>query len=126
MHDHQKNHGDGVRDVAFRVEDSRALFAKAVGRGARPVFEPRELSDEHGTVVTSSVHTYGDTIHTFVERRNYKGWFLPGFAPHPKKPSLNLLLPAVNIRLVDHVVGNQPDLEMKPAVDWYEKHLDFH
>jgi 4-hydroxyphenylpyruvate dioxygenase len=88
MNDHQAAHGDGVRDVAFRVEDCRAIFQKAVSRGAKAVSEPREEKDEHGSVILASVQTYGDTIHTFVQRDQYKGFFLPGYAPHPKKDPL--------------------------------------
>lgn len=73
---------------------------------------PTEFSDEHGSVVMSSVKTYGDTIHTFVERQNYKGLFLPGFKPHSLKEALNSFAPPVHIVKVDHVVGNMPDKGM--------------
>lgn len=66
MNEHQSLHGDGVRDVAFTVEDCAAIYNKAVSRGAKPVFAPKTLEDEHGKVTLASVHTYGDTIHTFV------------------------------------------------------------
>lgn len=75
-----EKHGDGVRDVAFTVDDAAGIFKKAVDRGAKPIREPEELKDEKGVVVLSAVQTYGDTIHTFVERKNYSGNFLPGFA----------------------------------------------
>ena len=84
------------------------------------------LSDEHGTVVVASVQTYGDTVHTFVERRDYKGPFLPGFKPHHLKEVFNKHLPVPQFEFVDHCVGNQPDLEMEPVAAWYEKMLDFH
>jgi len=77
-----ERHGDGVKDIAFLVDDAAGIYNKAVSRGAKSVKEPEVLTDEHGTVVVASVQTYGDTVHTFVERRDYKGPFLPGFKPH--------------------------------------------
>lgn len=75
-------HGDGVRDIAFTVEDSRAIYDYAVKGGAVSIMGPTELKDEHGTVIISTVRTYGETTHTFVERKNYNGLFMPGFSPH--------------------------------------------
>ncbi len=83
MGQHLVKHGDGVKDVAFRVKDARGIFARAVERGAKPVREPYELTDANGTVVLATVQTYGDTVHTFVDRTNYHGSdddFLPGFS----------------------------------------------
>src|SRR6185369_87728 len=76
---HVQQHGDGVRDIAFWVDDARDAFAKAMERGATPEFEPRVLRDEYGEVVHAAIRTYGDTIHSIVERKNYRGLFLPGF-----------------------------------------------
>ncbi|KAJ3216938.1 hypothetical protein HDU67_008757 [Dinochytrium kinnereticum] len=118
-------HGDGVKDVAFTVDDARGIYKKAVERGAKSIREPFELSDEHGTVVMSTVATYGDVEHTFVERKNYKGTFLPGFTASKDDPILSLL-PVVNLQRIDHCVGNQPDNEMVSACDFYERTLDFH
>jgi len=73
------------------------------------------LKDDDGTVIVSSVQTYGDTIHTFVERRDFKGLFLPGFKPHFLKEKINGVLPVPKLDFIDHVVGNQPDLEMEPV-----------
>ncbi len=92
MNNHLVKHGDGVRDVAFTVEDSRAIYAYAVKGGAVSVMGPTELKDEHGTVIISTVRTYGDTTHTFVERKNYKGLFMPGFTAHYHKEAFNKLL----------------------------------
>jgi len=119
-------HGDGVKDVAFTVDDCRGIYQKAVSRGAKSVKEPCESSDVHGTVVISSVQTYGDTIHTFVERKNYKGFFLPGFAPINEEDPFERLSEPVGLNFVDHVVGNQPLDIMEPVSQWYETHLDFH
>lgn len=66
MNDHIKVHGDGVRDVAFAVEDATAIYNKSVSRGAKSVFPPKTLQDENGSVIVAAVHTYGDTIHTFI------------------------------------------------------------
>jgi len=119
-------HGDGVRDVAFAVEDCKAIFERAIKGGAKVVYEPTELKDENGVVLVASVCTYGETTHTFVERTNYKGLFLPGYRPHHLKESFNSKCEPVKFEKVDHIVGNQPDNEMEPAVKWYENCLDFH
>nr|MBA3892050.1 VOC family protein [Gemmatimonadaceae bacterium] len=76
--DHVARHGDGVRDLALWVDDARDAFSKAVERGAIAVHEPRVERDEHGEVVVAAIRTYGETIHSLVERRNYTGLFLPG------------------------------------------------
>jgi len=122
---HQKS-GDGVKDVAFTVDDSAGIFKKAVERGATPVQEPITLKDDDGEVIISSVRTYGDTTHTFVQRDKYNGIFLPGFRAHHLTEPLNELIPRVNLKFIDHCVGNQPDGEMEAAASWYEKMLDFH
>jgi len=82
-------HGDGVKDVAFTVNDARGIYEKAVKRGAKSIMEPKELTDEHGTVILATVRTYGDTDHTFVQRNGYKGHFMPGYIAHKKKEVLN-------------------------------------
>src|SRR5688572_7910190 len=79
--DHVQRHGDGVRDLALWVDDARDAFAKAVERGATPVHEPRVLRDEQGEIVIAAIRTYGDTIHSLVERGGYRGLFMPGFVP---------------------------------------------
>lgn len=84
------------------------------------------MTDEHGVLITASVQTYGDTIHTFVERKDYKGVFMPGFRAHHLKDPVNSKFAIPQFECVDHVVGNQPDKEMVAAADWYEKMLDFH
>lgn len=124
--DHIVMHGDGVRDIAFTVDDVRGIYSKAVSRGAKSVREPWEERDEHGVVVMATVATYGDTHHTFVERRNYKGEFLPNYSPSTRVDPLVDSLPAAGLGRIDHVVGNQPDNEMVPIAEWYQKMLDFH
>uniref|UniRef100_A0A1I8MWB3 4-hydroxyphenylpyruvate dioxygenase n=1 Tax=Musca domestica TaxID=7370 RepID=A0A1I8MWB3_MUSDO len=122
---HLMRHGDGVKDVAFEVEDIEAIFNLAKERGAEVVREIWEESDEFGTVKFATIKTYGDTTHTFVDRRNYRGVFLPGFKATVEDPLLKLLPPA-KLDFIDHVVGNQPDLEMEPVAAWYERVLQFH
>jgi 4-hydroxyphenylpyruvate dioxygenase len=88
---HLTQHGDGVHDVAFTVDDARGIYEKAVGRGAKSITKPTELTDDNGTVIISSVQTYGDTIHTFVQRDGYKGLFMPGFKEHHLKEPFNTM-----------------------------------
>lgn len=103
---HMEKHGDGVRDVAFLVDDARGIYNKAVQRGAKGIREPEELTDENGTVVIATVQTYGDTLHSFVERRDYKGVFMPGYRAHHLKEHFNDVVPVPHFERVDHVVGN--------------------
>lgn len=112
MNNHLIKHGDGVKDVAFTVEDATAAYEHAISQGAVSIRPPTKLEDPDGHVIVSSISTYGDTTHTFVERKNYKGLFLPGFQAHNSKELINNVFPAVNLIKVDHIVGNQPDLKM--------------
>ncbi|XP_026575236.1 4-hydroxyphenylpyruvate dioxygenase [Pseudonaja textilis] len=126
MGQHLMQHGDGVKDIAFEVEDCDSIVQKARERGARIVREPWIEEDKHGKVKFATVQTYGDTTHTLIEKGNYKGLFLPGFeAPLFKDPLLKKLPPG-KLNFIDHVVGNQPDQEMLPVVEWYQKNLQFH
>src|SRR5438067_1581269 len=97
--EHVARHGDGVKDIALRVPDAAQAYQVALSRGARGVQEPQVAEDERGTVTRAAIATYGDTIHSLVER-NYQGAFLPGFAPCDIKGK------GLGIRVVDHVVGN--------------------
>jgi len=119
-------HGDGVKDVAIEVDDCRAVFEFAKKNGAGIVKEPWEESNEHGTVVFATIKTYGDTVHTFVERKNYKGFFLPGFHKVEDNDPFVTFTEPIGLKFIDHIVGNQPDGEMKQAVEYYEKILGFH
>jgi 4-hydroxyphenylpyruvate dioxygenase len=121
-----EKHGDGVKDVAFLVEDARAMYEKAVKRGAKSIREPEVLEDENGQVVIATIQTYGDTHHSFIERRDFKGVFLPGFKPHHLKEKFNKIAPIPELDVIDHCVGNQEDNQMEPTAQWYEKMLDFH
>lgn len=124
---HLIKHGDGVKDISFAVEDIDIIVNRAKERGAKIIRDVWEESDVNGTVKMAVLKTYGDTTHTLVERKGYKGLFLPGFKPHyvQDDPILKFL-PKINLRAIDHMVGNQPDREMEPVVDWYVKCLMFH
>jgi len=124
--DHLEAHGDGVKDVAFAVDDCRGIYKAAVERGAKSIREPSEEKDAFGTIITATVATYGDTEHTFVQRTGYKGIFMPGYEPVNAVDPLDAVLPATHCMVVDHIVGNQPDNEMVSACDYYEKCLQFH
>lgn len=119
--DHIHRHGDGVRDMAFWVEDARAAYAVAMERGAESAGEPQVLQDAHGEVVIAAIKTYGDTIHSIVERRNYTGLFLPGFVPmkstYQARPT--------GLKYVDHCVGNVELGKMNEWVGFYERVLGF-
>uniref|UniRef100_A0A3B5A4L3 4-hydroxyphenylpyruvate dioxygenase n=1 Tax=Stegastes partitus TaxID=144197 RepID=A0A3B5A4L3_9TELE len=126
MGEHLVKHGDGVKDVAFTVEDCDFLVEKARERGAIIVKEPHTLEDKYGKVRLAVLQTYGDTTHTLVERSGYSGLFLPGFLAPLFKDPLLAKLPSGKLNFIDHVVGNQPDEEMVPVVDWYQRNLLFH
>lgn len=121
-----ERHGDGVKDIAFTVDDARGIYEKAVSRGAKGIKEPEEIKDENGSVIVATIQTYGDTYHTLVQRVDYTGPFLPGFKSAEYVDPINELIESPHLLKVDHVVGNQPDLDMEPTVEWYEKMLDFH
>ncbi len=115
-------HGDGVKDIAFTVDNSERAWKTSINRGAKSVLEPIEIKDKDGKAVISTIETFGDTIHTFVERKNYHGLFLPGF--HPLKNSTNNAL--AGLFHIDHIVGNQPTGEMKKVCKFYEKIFNWH
>jgi 4-hydroxyphenylpyruvate dioxygenase len=114
-------HGDGVKVLALWVDDARKSFTETVSRGATPYEEPKVLKDEHGEVVVSSIRTYGETIHTFVERRNYKGPFLPGY----KARTSSLKVEPIGLKYIDHCVGNVELGKMNTWVDFYETVMGF-
>ena len=117
--EHIRCHGDGVRDIAFHVDDADQAFEEAVKRGAVPAVEPRELRDEHGAVRHAAVHTYGDTLHSFVSRGDYQGPFLPGFVER------NVPGDDMGLLRVDHIVGNVELGRMNEWAEWYSKILGF-
>jgi len=110
---HHAKHGDGVRDVAIRVKDCRALYDKLISNGATSVSAPSEIKDEHGAAVIASIQTYGDTVHSLVELQDYTGPFLPGFVAVTEEDPLSKITESPKLQFVDHVVGNQPDGTME-------------
>lgn len=118
MHDHLEQHGDAVKDVAFEVDDATAVYSRAVARGAVGINKPRVLRDDSdGYVIVASVRTYGDTTHTFIEKVGYSGIFLPGFKRIERADPLLDLLPACELQVIDHCVGNQDWDQMEEACD---------
>lgn len=118
---HVKLHGDGVKVLAIEVADAAYSYHETVKRGAKSVFEPKTLKDEYGEVVLASIATYGETIHTFVERKNYKGAFLPGY----KERTSKVRSASVGLKHVDHCVGNVGWGEMNTWVKFYEDVMGF-
>lgn len=118
---HCELHGDGVKVIALWVDDAARSFEETTRRGARPYLQPQTLHDEHGEVVISGIHTYGETVHVFVERKNYRGVFLPGFIPW--QPHYR---PApVGLKYVDHMVGNLDWGQMDVWAKFYHDVMDF-
>lgn len=122
--EHIKQHGDGVRDIAFLVEDADQAFNEAVRRGARPFIEPHDWHDENGSVRKAAIHTYGDTIHSLISYNNnnghnYSGPFLPGFVAQEVAGE------DVGLQLVDHIVGNVEVGKMNYWCDFYRDVLGF-
>lgn len=126
MGDHLTKHGDGAKDVAFTVEDLDAIMERAKAKGVKVVKDIWEEQDEFGKVRFAIIQTYGETTHTFIERGDYKGMFLPGYQPARTKDNLLEKMPDPGILYIDHIVGNQPDLSMEDAAKWYETNLMFH
>lgn len=121
LNNHIVKHGDGVKVVALWVEDARKAYEETVSRGAKSYVEPFVESDEFGETVRAGIYTYGETVHMFVERKNYTGVFLPGYVewksdynPEP-----------VGLKYVDHMVGNVGWNEMNTWVKWYEDVMGF-
>lgn len=118
---HIARHGDGVKVLALWVDDARRSFAETTSRGAEPAQAPTVMKDDAGEVVTASIKTYGDTIHTFVERKNYKGPFMPGY----KAVQSAYKASPIGLKHVDHCVGNVELGKMNHWVDFYEKVMGF-
>lgn len=118
---HIRRHGDGVKVIALWVEDARSAFHETVSRGAEIAMEPTEFKDKDGTVVKSGIKTYGDTIHIFVERKNYSGVFLPGFVAWESEYNP----PSKGLKYIDHMVGNVELGAMNKWSGFYEKVMGF-
>jgi 4-hydroxyphenylpyruvate dioxygenase len=119
--EHVKKHGDGVKVIALWVDDARKSWEETTKRGAKSYQEPTVLSDENGEVVTAGIFTYGETVHMFVERKNYTGEFMPGFVKWESDYN-----PApLGLKYIDHMVGNVGWGEMNTWVKWYEDVMGF-
>ncbi|CAM3468575.1 hypothetical protein FLLO111716_12715 [Flavobacterium longum] len=121
INDHLRKHGDGVKVVALWVEDARQAFAETTKRGAKPFMEPTVEQDEFGETVRAGIYTYGETVHIFVERKNYNGVFLPGY----KEWKSDYNPSPVGLKYIDHMVGNVGWGEMNQWVKWYEEVMGF-
>lgn len=121
INDHIVKHGDGVKVIALWVEDARSAYEETTKRGAKSYMEPTVEKDEHGEVVRSGIYTYGETVHIFVERKNYNGKFLPGFREW--KSDYNPT--STGLKYIDHVVGNVNWGRMNRWVNWYEEVMGF-
>ena len=119
--DHIYKHGDGVKILALKVEDATDAFMQTTKRGAKVYLEPTTLKDENGEVILSGIHTYGETVHLFVERKNYNGIFMPGF----RKWESNYNPTETGLQYVDHCVGNVGWNQMNVWVKFYEEVMGF-
>jgi 4-hydroxyphenylpyruvate dioxygenase len=119
--EHVRNHGDGVKVLALWVDDARKSFMETTSRGAVGVLQPTVMKDEFGQVVVASIKTYGDTIHTFVERTQYSGPFLPGY----KARTSSAKAEPIGLKYIDHCVGNVELGKMNTWVEFYEKVMGF-
>lgn len=121
INDHIVKHGDGVKVIALWVEDARKAYQETTSRGAKSYMEPQVETDEFGEVVRAGIYTYGETVHMFVERKNYKGAFLPGYREWKSdyNPS------PTGLKYIDHMVGNVGWGQMNTWVKWYEDVMGF-
>lgn len=120
--DHIHKHGDGVKSLSLRVPDATKAWEETTRRGAKSYMEPQRLKDEYGEVVMSGIHTYGDTVHLFIERKNYQGAFMPGYRPWN---NLHFQTADTGLLYVDHCVGNVGWNQMNPWVKFYEDVMGF-
>ncbi|MEZ4858992.1 MAG: 4-hydroxyphenylpyruvate dioxygenase [Flavobacteriaceae bacterium] len=121
INDHIVKHGDGVKVIALWVEDARSAYEETTKRGAKSYMEPTVEKDENGEVVRAGIYTYGETVHMFVERKNYKGAFLPGF----KEWKSDYNPTPTGLKYIDHMVGNVGWGQMNTWVKWYEDVMGF-
>ena len=119
--EHISKHGDGVKMLALMVDDATDAWQQTTSRGGKSYVEPYRLKDDHGEIVISGIHTYGETIHLFIERKNYDGLFMPGF----RKWESSYNPPTSGLLYVDHCVGNVGWNQMNPWVKFYEEVMGF-
>ncbi|MFZ5552529.1 MAG: 4-hydroxyphenylpyruvate dioxygenase [Bacteroidota bacterium] len=121
VNEHINQHGDGVKVIALWVDDATKSWKETTARGAKSYMEPTKEEDQHGYVIRSGIHTYGETVHIFVERKNYNGVFLPGY----KKWESHYNPEPVGLKFIDHMVGNVGWGEMNKWVEFYAKVMGF-
>ena len=121
INDHLRKHGDGVKVIALCVEDAHKAYEETTKRGAKSYFEPKIHRDDSGEIVTSGIYTYGETVHVFVERKNYNGVFFPGYVAWESDYNP----PSSGLKYIDHMVGNVGWGEMNTWVKWYEEVMGF-
>ncbi|HEX7413308.1 MAG TPA: 4-hydroxyphenylpyruvate dioxygenase [Bacteroidia bacterium] len=121
INQHLTKHGDGIKVIALWVDDARAAFNETTKRGAKAFMQPTVEKDEHGEVVRSGIYTYGDTVHIFVERKNYKGLFMPTYKEWKSEYNPT----STGLKYIDHMVGNVGWNEMNTWVEWYQKTMGF-
>ena len=121
INDHLRTHGDGVKVIALWVDDARKAYEETTKRGAKSYFEPKIQSDEFGQIISSGIYTYGETVHVFVERKNYEGVFFPGYVAMESDYNP----PSAGLKFIDHIVGNVGWGEMDTWVNWYEEVMGF-
>lgn len=121
INQHYVQHGDGVKTIALWVDDAVSAFEETVKRGAKPFLEPEVIEDEHGKIARSGIHTYGDTVHIFVDRSEYKGVFMPGF----KAWKSDYNPEPVGLKYVDHIVGNVDWGQMNTWCEFYKNVMGF-
>jgi 4-hydroxyphenylpyruvate dioxygenase len=118
-------HGDGVMDIALDVPDVTVAFEEAVARGATPVAPPQAREDEFGVFEIASIHTFGDTTHSFINRDRYRGVFAPGYKPIDPERYSDVTARPLGLAAIDHIVGNVEEGKMEKWVDYYRKILGF-
>ncbi len=118
---HVRKHGDGVKYISLWVDDARKAYEETIKRGAKSYLEPTVVKDEHGEIVKSGIHTYGETIHLFIERKNYKGVFMPGYVKWESEYNPS----DIGFKYVDHMVGNVELGSMNKWAKFYEEVMGF-
>lgn len=117
--EHIRKHGDGVKDIAFHVDDAKSCYEACVTKGAKSAYEPETISDENGNITRAAIYTYGETIHSFISHDDYKGPFLPGFIEKKIEGE------DVGLKYIDHIVGNVELGKMEHWVNFYADVMGF-
>ena len=117
--EHIRKHGDGVKDIAFHVDDAKSCYEACMARGAKSAYEPETISDENGSITRAAIYTYGETIHSFISHDDYKGPFLPGFIEKKVEGE------DVGLKYIDHIVGNVELGKMEHWVNFYADVMGF-